>query len=84
MPPGWDPPPLRGVGVGHLAIRFLAAASDAFLARALRWAAVMFFAAALPPFDPIAAIACRSITRVSFAIPLSYPLGDLVLDGLAA
>jgi hypothetical protein len=28
----------------------------------------MFWAAALPPFDPIAAIACRIMSRVSFAI----------------
>jgi hypothetical protein len=34
------------------ALRFLAAASDAFFARARRSAAVMFFAAVLPPREP--------------------------------
>ena len=47
------------------AVRFFAAASDAFLARAERSAAVMLLAAVFPPFDPIAAIACRSSVRVS-------------------
>lgn len=38
------------------AVRFFAAASDAFLARALRWAGVMVSKLRLPPRDPISAI----------------------------
>jgi hypothetical protein len=41
------------------AVRFFAAALDAFLARALRCAALMFFAA----------IDGRIVSRVSFALP---------------
>jgi hypothetical protein len=76
---GWDPGRSGVVGWGQCfafrsrasrsAVRFFAAASDAFLARAERSVAVMFLAAVLPPFAPIAAIACRSTSRVSLAIP---------------
>ena len=73
-------------------MRFLAAARDATFARAERSSALMVLRLRFPPFDPIARIALRIISRVSFAIlaSVSQRLGgfenslQLGLDGLSA
>jgi len=49
----------------RFAVRFFAAASDAFFARADRSSAVIVERLRLPPFDPIAAIACLSSAGVN-------------------
>jgi hypothetical protein len=54
----------------RLAVRFCAAAVDAFLAREVRSSAVMVSRLRLPPLEPIAAIACRIISGV-IALPIS-------------
>jgi hypothetical protein len=54
----------------RFSVRFAAAASDAFLARAVRSSGVIVFRLRLPPFDPIAAITCLTRSLVTFfAIP---------------
>ncbi len=54
------------------AVRFFAAAADAFFARAERSAGVMVTRLRFPPFEPIAAIAFRIIAALnSFAIVLN-------------
>ena len=53
------------------AVRFFAAASAAFLARAVRCSGVIVSRLRLPPFEPIAAIACRSSSRDNLAMDSS-------------
>ncbi len=62
------------------AVRFFAATIDAFFARAERSSGVMFFAAVLPPFAPICAIACRNTSLDSCRTALSYRLGEHKID----
>ena len=59
------------------AVRFFAAAVAAIFARAERSSGVMVSRLRLPPLEPIAAIACRIRSRVSFAAP--YFRGDLLI-----
>jgi hypothetical protein len=55
-------------------VRFLAAASDAFLARAERSAGVMFFAAVLPPRWPL----CGSVTEYTGSVETSLVFYSLI------
>src|SRR5580700_4631048 len=54
------------------AVLFFAAAIAAFLALAERSSGVMVSRLRLPPFEPIAAIACRSSSRDNLAMEQSY------------
>ena len=69
----WTDLRLAGLGkprsrANRSAVRFRAAASDAFLARAVRSSGVMFFAAVLPPSLPYACPTLRRYSATSFGI----------------
>ncbi len=57
----------------RFSVRFAAAASDAFLARADRSSGVMVTRLRFPPFDPIAAIASRIMAGV-----ICFPIGQMI------
>lgn len=60
----------------RFAVRFSAAALDAFFARAFRSSGVMFFAASLPPCFPnlraISVMAARTAAGICMLIPQLY------------